>query len=419
MKIGYIVVNENLGTELIRRQVIELLVEIKIQKSDVTIFLLNFQSIPSIVKHIKTLQEVTRELSENNIHHYVLPNISPWPIPNLKLKKLFVGWRPHSVWNRFAALFFSVGALPFFFMFNKVLGIKIFHCRSYPATLAAVTYKKISKDVKVIFDPRSDFPEEGITVGSWQKNSRDLLFWKGAEKKLLEESNVTALIGPTYLRHYQESTSRFKYFFAPNNVVLENFRRNKVPRAEIRRELGIANDDIVFVYLGALTKDGWHRTSFYKKFYESVVSKNIKYFLLILTPEVYVGDVKNEFFESPNVYIISPAYTQIGNYLSAADVGLMFLHCKKIAVGTKIGEYLCCDIPVIVNSNCEGAVDLITANPQYGYVIGLGLGDADTSMHFDQQRINELSEYRPSKEASLYFDVKRIAEVYLKQYDAV
>ena len=51
MKIGYVVVGEDLSTELLRRQVIELLKEIKRQDSSLRISLINFQSIPSILNH--------------------------------------------------------------------------------------------------------------------------------------------------------------------------------------------------------------------------------------------------------------------------------------------------------------------------------------------------------------------------------
>lgn len=419
MKIGYIVVGEDITSPLLQRQVVELLIEIKKSNPDVEIAIFNFQSFFSILNHYKDLRSLSSILRIKKIRHFVIPNICPWPIPSLKFKKLAVGWRPYTVWNRLAAKVFSVAALPFFFVFQKIMGCNIFHCRSYPATLAAIKYKGLFHHTKVIFDPRSDFPEEGVTAGYWMENGKDFNYWKSTEIDLLEKSNATALIGPTYLSHYNNSTSNFKYFLVPNNVDVNFFKRDLIARERIRRDLEIPDDALVFVYLGALTQDGWHRTEFYKKFYDKVIKKNKKYSLLLLIPEHNARSVKDIFFDSPRVRILSPDYNQVSKYLSVADIGLMFFHKRKIAVGTKIGEYLCCDIPVIVNGNCLGAVDLIEQNRDFGCVIGLGLGDDDANVFIDEFKISELKNYRPSQKSTAYFDIKSIASRYKSQYDEI
>ena len=419
MKIGYIVVGEDITSPLLRRQVVELLIEIKKNHPDVEIVIFNFQSFFSILNHYKDLKSLSSELIINNIRHVVIPNICPWPIPSLKFKKLAVGWRPYAVWNRLAAKVFSVAALPFFLVFQKIMGCDIFHCRSYPATLAAIKYKSFFHHTKVIFDPRSDFPEEGVTAGYWMENDIDFNYWKLTEIDLLEKSDATAIIGPTYLSHYHNSTSDFKYFLAPNNVDTDFFKRDLIAREKIRKDLEIPGDALVFVYLGALTEDGWHRTAFYKKFYDMLIERNKNFFLLLLIPKHNTRSVKNIFSDSPSVRIISPNYNQVSDYLSIADIGLMFFHKKKIAVGTKIGEYLCCDMPVIVNGNCLGAVDLIENNRDYGCVIGLGLGDSDVNDFVDEIKIIELKNYRPARKARKYFDSKIIASRYKGQYDNI
>lgn len=417
MKVGYILVGEDLGSELLRRQVMELLGEIKNQDPQIEISVLNFQSIPSILNNMKKLMRLSAELRSIGIRHCVLPNLCPWPIPNLKFKKISVGWRPYSVWNRHAARAFAIWAMPFFYVFNKLLNFNVFHCRSYPPALAAIKYKQLISGVKIIFDPRSDFPEENVTAGNWIEDDKNYEFWKSAEANLLSKSDSTALIGPTYLKHYRGVVDGFNYFIVPNNVATEVFKNNAEARRQIRKKLGIGDDVFLFVYSGALTEDGWHRIAFYKEFYDAVVKGQDRMALLIITPDIYSAKVQEAFNHLINVYVVSPEYTEVAHFLSSADAGLMFLHRRKIAVGTKVGEYLCTDIPVVINDNCVGAVDLINQNPSYGIRIGLSLGDLDSDRDIDKQKIKDLINYRPKSVASAYFSISSIASSYREQYE--
>ena len=416
MKIAYVIVGEDLDTPLLRRQVLELLGKIKEKNEDINITIFNFQGVLSILNHYRSLRQISADLERIGIRHRVIPNICPWPVPNIRFKQMAVGWRPYSVWNRFAAIIFSNTALPWFFVLNKMFGYQLFHCRSYVSTLGAIKYKRIVKNVKVLFDPRSDFPEEGVTAKFWNEGDEDFNYWKLIEKKLLEESDAVALIGPTYLNHYQKHRVDFKYFFVPNNVDVEFFQRNEDRRIKIRWDLQYSKDTIVFVYLGALNDEGWHRTSFYEKFHRMASEAGLNFALLILTPYYCKPIIQERFKDFHNVNVISPKYDEVGHYLSAGDVGLMFLHKEKVAVGTKIGEYLCSGLPCLVNSNCVGAAELINNNPLFGRVISLGLGDKDVIQDGEMGGISLLLEGDPSREAAVYFSIEKIASIYASKY---
>lgn len=418
MKIAYIIVGEDLAAPLLRRQVIELLAQIKLKNNNLEITILNFQSLFSIINHFHEWMLLASEVKNLGLRLFFIPNICPWPIPNLRIKKLSVGWRPYSVWNKAAAIIFSNLSLPIFFTLNKLLGFKIFHCRSYVSTLAVLRYKSFFSDVKVIFDPRSDYPEEGVTASFWEEGSRDFVFWKIKEKSLLEKSDAVALIGPTYYDHFVKSSASFSCFFAPNNVDLSHFKPNARRRNEIRQNFGYADSTTVFVYLGALTDDGWHRTEFYRVFYEQLKKAKREFSFLLLVPEVFRGDVSRRFSDCDNVKIISPAFSEVGYYLASADIGLMFFHRPKIAVGTKIGEYLCTGLPIVVNCNCVGAVDLIKRNASFGAVIGLGIGgnDNDISGVDDLENIFNLKGESFVDDARIYFNLSSIADSYEKKY---
>jgi hypothetical protein len=190
---------------------------------------------------------------------------------------------------------------------------------------------------------------------------------------------------------------------------------------KVRGLLGIEDHEAVFVYLGDMTEHGWHRPGFYKTFHHNLARHIDAFRFLFLTPEHSANLVSDAFSSEDRIIVASPPYGKIAEYLAAADYGMMFLHHSKIAVGTKIGEYLAASLPVIVNENCIGAVELLERHANLGYKIHLGLGDLDDSNRFcetDALQINNLlrTDSLFGDFALNYFDNSVIAECYSQQY---
>ncbi len=420
-KIAYVTVGENLNADLLVRQVVGLLGDIKAKAEDLEITVFSFQGMLTIYNHKKDNAFTKERLKNLGISFFVIPNICPWPIPNLSFKKTDVGWRPNGTWKKVAVLFFQLLSLPLMVFLRVFCGYKLFHCRSYPATSIAIFLKKFIPDTAVLFDPRSDYPEENVTAGIWGYKSKTFCFWKDAEEKFLKEADAVACIGPTYVDHYKRNLESFNHFIAPNNVNCREFQRNLAHRKEIRTNFEITESERAYVYLGGMSNHGWHRPDFYLKFYDqlSKVTSNFKFIFLV--PKHAAGIVADAFGSRKNVFIVSPELDEVGKYLSAADFGMMFFHCSKIAVGTKIGEYMAASLPVVVNRNCIGAVALIKTNQELGCVVDLGLGDLDLKYHFNEDDLssqNKLlrSDDKICKFAKNYFDNERVADIYINQY---
>lgn len=421
IKIAYITVGENLNSELLIRQVVELLGDIKKKAPEFEIKVFSFQGILSILNHKKDNSETKKRLKKLGINFVVVPIVCPWPFPNFSFTKTDVGWRPNGRWNRPAVITFQLLSLPFMVFLRLFCGYKLFHCRSYPATSIAIFLKKLIPDTNVIFDPRSDYPEENVTAGVWKEGSKDFIFWKNAEKDFLESANAVACIGPTYVDHYKNNAASFKHFIAPNNVKCDEFKRKKADRDEIRTKLGIDKSEYVYVYLGGMSSNGWHRPDFYVKFYDALskVSNNFKFIFLV--PRHAVNLVTDSFGLREGIIVISPGINEVSKYLSASDYGMMLFHESTIRVGTKIGEYLAASLPLIVNANCIGTVALINLTPEIGSVVKLGLGDLDAIESFecdDLILIKSLlrSDINLYDFAKNYFDNERLANIYIEQY---
>lgn len=414
-KVAYLVVNEDIGSELLKRQVVELLCNIQQRTEDVKITLFLFASVLTILNHYKSIKEVKLLLRSSGVGVVLIPNLCPWPIPNIKFYKSDVGYRPSGRWNRPASITFSILGFPIILCIRFILGFKVFHCRSYPALLPVIIAKRCFSSIKVIFDPRSDFPEENVTSGSWKYMSEDYSFWKQKEFDFLKSSDRVALIGPTYLQHYKGVCKEFSYFFAPNNVNCANFMRNNSERSRLRSQYGISSDESVFVYLGNISRSGWHRAEYYFRFFDELASLDLSCRIMFLVPKHCQSILKELLGERDGVMIFSPDFDDVGKYLSMADYGLMFLHKSKIAVGTKIGEYLAASLPVVINKNCVGACELLQRMPQCGKVVGLGLGDLDECIDLtDLSLVRECQD--TSAFAQSYFDNSVISKAYIQQY---
>ena len=419
-KIAYILVEETLEPELLRRQVVELLGDIKTQNPNyyIKVFLLkNFVSILFNIKNIRTSRVL---LKKQGIKFCIIPTLSPWPFP-IPLLQIKGGIKLIHNWDESTIKTFTILSLPFLFIRLYFGKYKILHSRSYPATFLAINIRKLSKSFNVIFDPRSDWPEENVTSGMF--NEKQFRFWKKTEIEMLKISNYTACISKSYLRHFENSTLNISNFIVPNNVKTNIFYFNESERKKIRLKYRIKDNEIVFVYLGSLGYTGWHNVMLYKTFYNICRESMGQFKFLFLTPENCVEVIESEFKNYDNVIIQSPSFENVPNLLSAADVGMMFFDKKKIAVGTKIGEYLSIGLPFIVNSNCVGASDYIDINDKLGLLVNIGAGDLDRIAELNniQSKIGELQtcNFIRVDFAKKHFDNTVIAREYSIAYEKI
>lgn len=422
--VAYLTVGEDIYSPLLRRQVLELLCEIKRQNPFLQITLFSFLAFHTILNHREGLRQAREFMESSGIRLRVIPSLVPWPLPHFTFRKTDVGYRPHAIWTKAAARLLGLVVWPVMTYYHLLHGVRVFHCRSYPPAYAAILFKKLFRKTRIIFDPRSDFPEENVTAGAWRFGDKNFIFWKKAEKEILKSADATACIAPSYLRTYKTIFAYSKYFLAPNNVDCKKFQRIENNRKYTRKKLGIHDDELVFCYLGGMTSKGWHRADVYARVCEAIaLNADVKCRFLFIIPR-HAADLLRRHIScevDKITIIISPSYEEVPNYLAAADYGLMFLHKSKIAVGTKIGEYLTAGLPLMANKNCIGAHDLI-AEKQVGLIVGMGLGDLDNSSDLEGLRLirkgTDLSKWsvNVSEMAKTYFDNSAIATKYCEQY---
>lgn len=420
-KVAYVIALENPASDLLRRQVIELVADIRKATPTTRISIFLFFTLQSVLFRRCDLRMTRVRLEASGAGLHVIPTLCPWPLPFPRLRRTAAGWHPLVIWDRWSVRSFKLAALPVLLALRLFGGYRIFHCRSWPATSAAILVRRLVPGTSVLFDPRSDFPEENVTAGNWPLDSRDFRYWKGEERRLLERSAAVACIAPSYARAFRSAVPACRAFLAPNNVRCSDFRRNGSARAHIRRTLRIPGQEPVFLYLGDLGTSPWHQPEFYRAFYDMLVSRGASFRFLFLTPERNMPLVREKFAGCDRVVIASPPYNAIAEYLSAADYGMMFLHRAKNVLGTKIVEYLSASLPILVNRNCLAAVELIEEEPRIGCVVNLGLGDLDTIHAFGPEAMQSIRALLHTG-LSLYdfardrYDNSAVAARYAEQY---
>lgn len=427
LHVCYVIYCEEIWNPLLKRQVLELLQTAAKSGADVRIRLLYI--FPWYWKFIKKdkFKAFKDEFDIAPIEVKFLPVLFPFPFPYFFPKYIKgLGLRPFEPDSSRFFWVIKLLVLPILFKYAFIDDFKIFHCRSYPSSAILLPLKKFSKKIKLVFDPRSDYPEENLLQSSWKRNSHAFRFWKKQEKELLQYASVTVCISAYYQQHYQKYCTDFKFKVIPNNVDCSAFRFNATARERIRHKYNFG-DKVIFCYLGSMGIGGWHCPYIYAKLIKEFRAVPHQHLFLFLVPESSRSHIEKAFSENgidmSEYLIIHPAYNQVPDYLSASDYGLIYLQKEKIALGTKVVEYNAAGLPVLVNSNVISAAGYVQQH-HTGLVINMALGDLDkvrTPLHnidFAKPEI-QFSRERIAKTAVSFFSNEKVASDYVQVYQAL
>jgi len=403
MNIAYAIWLESLKSPILEGQVIEILKEISELSFEKKIIFFAFQPAHRILLHYQEFQNIKKELKNSNIKLIIIPCL---------ILPRFINW--------FSAKWYII-PLIFIYTFPALLflgitkNIEIFHCRSYPIMLAAVITKKIKKSIKIVFDPRSPFPEENIAANRWTNNSFSYKLWKILEKLYLKESDATIAITNTYIEHFKKISPQSCFAVIPNNVDVKKFMPNDKLRMNLRSELFLDDDEVIFVYSGSMGNH-WNNPNIYAKFIIKLRELAIKHRFLFLTSN---KKLLKEIFDKYNIktdeyFNICVDFNNVPKYLSIADLGINLMDKKDIRMSIKTCEYLAMGLPVITNLNVLGAKEIVDK-----YKVGLIIKDIENINMKEIETIIEQKEELSSKcrkVACEKFSNEKIVKKYIQIY---
>ena len=405
MNVAYLIWLEGLENPIIVGQVIELLKELRKHVNKGKLYLIAFQPIyifllRRFAQNRANLKRIRFELKQNGIDLSLVPVLYP-------------GWWFFAKWYQIPLVF--IQAFPVLLHCSAVRKTKLFHCRSYPITLSAIAVKKL-RNTKVIFDPRSDFPEENVTSGRWKENSLSYKVWKSLEKIYLNNADATIAIANTYVEHFRAISSKPNLVVIPNNVNVRKFKSDENFRRQFRAENDIKDDELLFCYCGAL--GSWHKPELYAKYIIKFRELDIKHRFLFITHQIDMLEktLAGHGISSMEYFAIRTSFSEVPKYLSAADLGMTLLDRPKIAMAVKTPEYLSIGLPVITNSNASGAKEVVDRNG-VGLVFDLE-SDLERLEEFIQGFIYQRQELAAQcrEVASRIFSNKRVGTRYAQLY---
>lgn len=361
-RICYLIVNEYLFSPLLSRQVFQLLSQISTH-DQIKITLVCFQRIYDILRYKNRILNLHTELKNSRINLIVLPSLSPFPfpyfIPNLVNGKL----KLPALWSPLASKLLCLTSLPQLLLLHIIFRFDVVHARSYPAGYLASVFSLFTR-IKVVFDPRSDFPEENIQLNNWSAGSRCFAFWKKFESNISRKFH-TVCISEAFYKSLSQPHLDNKLALIHNNVDTTLFNSSRtISCCPIRDSINIDDSVFLVTYLGDMSDYGWHQPSNYLNIINSIHSIGLPQPLhfLFIVPENSLKYVSSVFSRIPNVTVRSVPFSDVHEWIKTSDAGIMSLPFISTRIGTKICEYLCCGLNILVNSNSIGSIDFMESN---------------------------------------------------------
>lgn len=307
--------------------------------------------------------------------------------------------------------------------------INLIHCRSYHAAIIALKVKnKFKLPVKIIFDTRGLFPEEGVFLGFYPYKSLSYRFWKYKEKELLKNCDIVVNVSEQFTEHIKsiigEINTETIYTSIDQYIIYKDLNLRELARIE----LNILEEEKALVYCGSISLLGWHSIEALLSVYEVFQKTFIKTKLIILTQsshEILRNQLnQNNLVEDDYRIIKSKNLEQTNKYLNAADYSCLPYRKNKNEVdrlightmlATKTGEYLGTGLPLLVNENVGGAASLVNKH-------GLGIvykedriSDIGDAIKNIENNYNDISE-KCIEVANKHFDIVKNAFKYIDIY---
>jgi len=258
-----------------------------------------------------------------------------------------------------------LGVIVGFYIIEKYK-VDVIHARSYVAALTSWVLKRLC-NIKFIFDMRGFWADERVEAGLWPPNGMLFKITKFFERKFLLSANTIVSLtnaakkeieGFWYMKHKTTPVD-----VIPTCVDTDLFRIMDGPKGHqtIKPEL---RDEFMFVYVGSVST--WYMLEEMLDFFmhSLIFIPNAHFLFITYESQIVQGQILKKKINPVFFTIISVEHAMVPIYLSLAKAGLAFYkpgYSRKACCPTKLGEYLACGVPVIVNSDIGDSEEIIKA----------------------------------------------------------
>ena len=253
---------------------------------------------------------------------------------------------------------------------SKEKAFDIVHCRGYvPALLGELCKRRFNSSF--IFDMRGWWPDEKLESGIWSSFLFRPVYsyFKKKEKDFFIRSNVTVSLTNSGKQEIIKSgyKSQSDIRVVPTCTDLKLFERtSEIKIKELKQQLQFPEASKVLIYSGAL--GGNYPVEDIFLVLNVFLQISPSHYCLILSKE----SLPENIVLPERTIIKSINYTEVNQYLSIGDIGLIYYTKAFSNIGrcpTKLGEYWACGLQVICPTNIGDVDSLFKLYPDSGYSV--------------------------------------------------
>lgn len=258
-------------------------------------------------------------------------------------------------------------------------------------------------NVKILSDIRGALVEETQIYNRFYPIQHQL--------KIYQQQKNLKLVGPKsdgiscvseQLRQYVLNNTQIdsSKIFVKHCFAGYEFTFSREVRKRYREKLGLYDEDVVFLFVTG-NDSKWQNTDVIVK---SIVDKGYK-----------ILNLSKRKIELHNVINLYVPYSEVPNYLNAADIGIIWRNddvVNNVASPTKFSEYVCCGLPVIANRGVSLVIDYISESG-YGKIVNQfnDINSTEINRLISMER-DEISRY-----AYQFYSLEVITNNYIKIYN--
>jgi len=291
-----------------------------------------------------------------------------------------VTWLPRFLQKVADFLLFSMKL----FWLTKTKGVDVVICRGAMAAAFGVFLHKVSAKPFIVesFEPHADYMLEG---GTWTKHGIEYRFQKWIEAQTIGKARYLLPVTENYRNALKDQgVSADRILVMPCCVDIDRFRFKEEERRKVRRELEIADDVIVGIYVGKFG-DIYLKEESFLVFKKAAEVFGDKFFLIILTPQP-IAEIKEQLisvnFNLESVHIKYADHTRVPDYLSAADFAFSLIRTspsRKYCSPIKNGEYWANGLPILLTSGVSDDEQILVEN-NAGAILNLADNNLESSL---------------------------------------
>lgn len=245
---------------------------------------------------------------------------------------------------------------------------RIVHVRGYVPGVIGLALKKLNR-TRLIFDMRGFWPDEKVDAGAWRLDSRVYRVAKWFEKKLLQQADVVVSLtraGVKEMRKFPYLRGRdVRFEVIPTCTDLDLFRPAERRNGHERRAF-------VLGYVGSVGT--FYLFDEVLECFKDLLRERPEAQLLIVNrgAHEYVEERIHALgIPRDRVELQSAEYREVPRYIHQMDATAFFIKptfSKKSSAPTRLGEFLACGVPCLVNAGV-GDMDAIISSDRVGVVM--------------------------------------------------